>query len=290
MTKVPDDSAHCASVLLETLQSQPGVEGLSLSLKDGRLTLHYDPAQVSGERAAAVAGKVAEALAEERKECPARRLGGTCEHCPEILRRSGDGASVRWNAGGSPARSLSVRSSAPTEHQREITVSALRTAAARHEHGAGVEWKEVLPVALCGFFLAAGWIAEWVAPTVGFWLYAVSALAGGIPATKSTVSSLRQQKLDVDLLMLMGAVGAAVVGHLDESAVLLFLFTLSGLLESYALGRTRKALESLAALRPDEAAVLRDGGVVRVPLEQVAVGERFLLKPGERIPLDGKVE
>ena len=163
-----------------------------------------------------------------------------------------------------------------------------------HAHDGPVGRWQTLPVVLCGILLAIGYLGKWtgLAAWLGLnevWLFVASALAGGWPTALSTYHSLRRLELNVDLLMLAGALGAAAVGHIDEAAILMFLFSLAELLEAFAMGRTRRALESLMSLRPDEAMVERAGQNVVVPLEDIAVGETIAVKPGERIPLDGVI-
>ena len=149
-------------------------------------------------------------------------------------------------------------------------------------------WFEKAPVILCGLALLLGFVVSWVGyEALALGLFLTSVAAGGLPTSLSTYHSLKNRELNVDLLMLMGAVGAAIAGDVYEAAILLFLFSLAELLESYAMGRTRSALRSLMELRPDEATVERDGTEATVPLDQVEVGEIILVRPGERIPLDG---
>jgi Cd2+/Zn2+-exporting ATPase len=106
----------------------------------------------------------------------------------------------------------------------------------------------------------------------------------------AAINSIRHKKLDINLLMVVGAVLAIFVGSEMEGALLLFLFTLSGALERYAMQRTRAALESLTKLFPKEAIVLGAGDAQRkVPLEELQVGDRVLVKPGENVAADGKV-
>ena len=90
--------------------------------------------------------------------------------------------------------------------------------------------------------------------------------------------------------MIAAALGAAVIGEWVEGALLLFLFTLSGALETYAMGRTRKAIEALGKLRPDVATVRRgEPGHCSLPVAELEVGDLVLVKPGERLPVDGAV-
>ncbi len=126
---------------------------------------------------------------------------------------------------------------------------------------------------------------EWLMLTA----YAIAYMAGGVFGLKAGMESLRQFSIDVDLLMVLAAIGAALVGAYFEGAMLLFLFSLSNVLQTYAMDRTRNAIRALMALRPAEATVRRNGELVTLPIEAIEVGEHMLVKPGERLALDGVV-
>lgn len=114
-------------------------------------------------------------------------------------------------------------------------------------------------------------------------------LAGGIPAALSALRALWVDHiLDIDLLMVIAALAAAAVGAAVEGAVLLTLFSLSGTLEERAMGKARRAVEALMALRP-ETAIRRkaDGSTEEVAVAQLAIGDTVILRPGARVPVDG---
>lgn len=115
--------------------------------------------------------------------------------------------------------------------------------------------------------------------------------AGGFPAMWSAVSALwRDHILDIDLLMVVAAIAAAIVGAPFEGAVLLTLFSVSTTLEHQALGRARRAVEALMALRPETAfRKNKDSTVVEVPAAELAVGDTVILRPGARVPTDGVI-
>ncbi len=113
--------------------------------------------------------------------------------------------------------------------------------------------------------------------------------AGGYAGVMGAWEQARQGRFDIDFLMIAAAFGAALIGDWPEGALLLFLFTLSGALETFAMGRTRKAIESLSKLRPDVATVRRGNQEMVLPVAQLEVGDLVLVKPGERLPVDGMV-
>ena len=120
-------------------------------------------------------------------------------------------------------------------------------------------------------------------------LYSLGYIAGGYEGLKASLASLRERTIDVDLLMILAAVGAAIVGEPFEGVLLLFLFSLSNVLQEFALDRTRNAIRSLMALRPSQAMVERNGHLLTIPIEQISVGETIIVKPGTSIPLDGTI-
>lgn len=116
----------------------------------------------------------------------------------------------------------------------------------------------------CALFLIVGNVVERAAGgTAALPLYALAYLSGGVGSAAAAWSALHRRRIDVNLLMLLAAAGAAFLGAWWEGGVLLFLFSLSNALEYYAMGRTRRAIRALMALRPSEALVRRDGQETR---------------------------
>ena len=120
-------------------------------------------------------------------------------------------------------------------------------------------------------------------------LYAVAYLSGSALGLRAGIQSLRKWTIDIDLLMVMAAAGAAVVGAPFEGSMLLFLFSVSNVLQSYAIDRSRNAIRALMKLRPDTAVVRRGFNTIVLPIEDVVIGNLILVRPGDRIPLDGEV-
>lgn len=119
--------------------------------------------------------------------------------------------------------------------------------------------------------------------------YLVAYLGGGWHVTVSAIAELLRGTPNIDFLMIIAAIGSAILGEWWEGAVLLFLFSLSHSLESFILGRTRRAIAALMDLAPDEAVRIRDGQEERVPVEALIAGDSIRVHPSERIPVDGVV-
>ncbi|MBK7449722.1 MAG: cadmium-translocating P-type ATPase [Anaerolineales bacterium] len=126
-------------------------------------------------------------------------------------------------------------------------------------------------------------------PSLIFGLYFVSYTTGGWFGLMASIKALKEKTLNVDLLMILAALGAAAIGQPAEGAMLLFLFSLSNTLQTYAMDRSRKAIEKLLDLRPAQATVRRGSRLVTLPIEQLTLGDIVLVRPGERFPIDGEV-
>ncbi|MGB2920910.1 MAG: cation-translocating P-type ATPase [Mycobacterium sp.] len=144
---------------------------------------------------------------------------------------------------------------------------------------------------LSGVFLLAAVIAGFLdaAEPVVVALQAVALLAGAYTFVPSTLTRLAKGKIGVGTLMTIAAVGAVILGEVGEAAMLAFLFSISEGLEEYSLARTRRGLRALLSLVPDEATVLRDGTEKTVAPADLRIGDRMLVKPGERAATDGVI-
>ena len=151
---------------------------------------------------------------------------------------------------------------------------------------------EEISCALGFLFLIASLASEHLLgkhTTTTYILYAGAYFFCGQQGVRSAWASLRAKALDVDVLMVLAAIGAGIVGQPFEGALLLFLFCLSNVLQSYALERTQRAIHSLLKLRPDKALVKRNGGTQLVRVEELSLGDIVVLRPGEHVPVDGTV-
>ncbi|MDX1419919.1 MAG: heavy metal translocating P-type ATPase [Rubricoccaceae bacterium] len=150
--------------------------------------------------------------------------------------------------------------------------------------------REALFVAVAFTGLVAGLVGEWTGGPGLVWLgYGAAYGFGGWFGVRAGLDAIRRFRVDIDLLMVLAALGALAIGAPFEGAMLLFLFSLSNVLQHYAVGRSRKAIRALMELRPETAHVRRGDAIHPMPVEEVAPGAVYVLKPGDRLPLDGVV-
>jgi Cd2+/Zn2+-exporting ATPase len=146
-------------------------------------------------------------------------------------------------------------------------------------------------LAASGVTAAAGVASGWLGapPAAATLLCALSVATGGWYWARRAWSAARLFALDINTLMLIAVAGAILIGEWAEAATVTFLFALAQWIESRNMERARLAIRALMELSPHEAIVHRDGRDVRVPVDSVAVGDVLVVRPGEKIPLDGVV-
>ncbi len=153
------------------------------------------------------------------------------------------------------------------------------------------EVSELRAAALAGVALLAGYLVGRVGGPrpVEIGLYALALAIGASTFVPSTLRRLVKGQIGVGTLMTIAAVGAVILGEVGEAAMLAFLFSISEGLEEYSLARTRRGLRALLSLVPDQATVRRDGTDITIAPAELRVGDRMLVKPGERLATDGVI-
>ena len=122
---------------------------------------------------------------------------------------------------------------------------------------------------------------------VGAYLAAIA--VGGLPIFRAAIAGVRARHLDMNVLMSAATIGGAAIGEWAEAASVVVLFAAGNALQVYAIDRTRGAVRALAGLAPEKVLVLRDGFEGHVAADEVAVGETVVVRPGERLAVDGEV-
>ena len=136
-------------------------------------------------------------------------------------------------------------------------------------------------------------IIEKLMPVIGNWILLFFLLAyvvvGGDVVKKAITNISRGQIFDENFLMLIATVGAFFVGEYPEAVAVMLFYQVGEWFQSFAVNNSRKSIKELMNIRPDYAVVIRQGEELEVDPEKVAIGEIILVKPGERVPLDGKI-
>jgi Cd2+/Zn2+-exporting ATPase len=184
----------------------------------------------------------------------------------------------------------------------KLTASAIADAVAETGMRAWLEHEE--PIAIggdaerrrrafviaAGTLLAAGLLLGFLGRSIPADILYVGAVACGLGAIwRRTLGALRARSLDINVLMVFAVAGAMVLRQFGEAASVIFLFAVAESLEALTLGRARAAIRALMDLAPAEAQVRDAAGERRVPVDSVSVGAVIVVRPGEKIPLDGEV-
>jgi Cd2+/Zn2+-exporting ATPase len=259
------DCASCAAGIEHAVRRIPGVLSVAVNYAVERLKVEYDSTRTSRE---AIVQTVA-------------KMGY------RVFERPGQGT----------VSVASRRLPAPEAHSHE----AHHHEAHGHEHapeaaGFDAGWLRRNPeVALSiatGVLLLLGWLGErffGLSHMAAIAIYAVAYGTGGYNLARHTVPSVLAGRFDVDLLMLAAAVGAAILDNWAEGTFLLFLFSFGHAMEHHAMDRARDAIRALGRITPRAARVRRGGAEIEIPVEELQLGDVAIVRPGERIAVDGQV-
>lgn len=314
-----EDTDACVAQLTTRLAAQRGIEQAHIVRENGaaKLCLHVDPNLVSLAHVERLAREAGAAISDRyrHEQIPlvgldaadnAETVAGALRALPGMLH-----VAVNYAAG------LAFVAYDSTILERAAIDQTLRRMGARlvavppapaadqaegdeHDHGSAPaflphwmqeRWPLIL-VALAGLFLLIGWAGETffgLSPTVALVFYILAYIAGGYDIATHAIPGLFKGRFDTDVLMLAAATGAAILGEWTEGAFLLFLFALGHAGEHYALDRARNAVSALGQLMPQTARVRRNDQIVELPVEQVQIGDVVVVRPGDRVAVDGTV-
>lgn len=273
-----------------------------------QLHVTYDPDRISDDEVSRHVKRMEPYLKQRFDRCLFKLSGKACEACAIKLEKKAEAIhGVRRASATFVGGRMSIQFD-QEEIKQDALMQALQTAGAKVEDWkepdvkpgrrwpAGLAWlmdsplEAALTLATLVFLLMGmlssrvGW-PDWV--TNGCFL--ITYVAGGWFGVQSAWASLKEKTVDIDLLMILAALGAAYVGAPLEGGTLLFLFALSNLLQQAAMERARKAIGSLMKLRPSEALTRRNGEMIMLPIDDLVVGDIVIVRPGESIPLDGEI-
>ncbi|MEK8199716.1 heavy metal translocating P-type ATPase [Lysinibacillus sp. FSL M8-0134] len=154
------------------------------------------------------------------------------------------------------------------------------------------EHAELIAALMAGIFILLAWRLDTSGQTTAsVLLYLIAFCVGGFAKAKEGIEeTIEDRKLNVELLMVLAAIGSAAIGYWIEGAILIFIFAVSGALETYAMNKSHREISALMNLQPEEAWLVRGGfEPMKVSVSTLQIGDHLLIKPGERIPADGVI-
>lgn len=311
-----DHDQSCLELLDEAVAGEDGIIHVELDTETEKVRFDFDASLINETDIQRIASAIEPTLHQRWSNCTMRlgkRGGRACESCALALERQvqelpGVRRATASYAGGVMSIQYDDALISPAELSKSVSSWGVEVAPSAAELP-----REAPPVQEMGLHLAWSWSLEnlqaiftavtFVAmvaarivesmpgapPYLATMLYALAYITGGYFGLKAGIESLQARTIDIDLLMILAAIGAALVNQPFEGAMLLFLFSLSNVLQDYALDRTRNAIRAMMELRPSQATVRRGDQTVTLPIEKINIGDHILVKPGERIALDGLV-
>lgn len=299
---VNGECRQCLRRLEESISALRGVSSAKLQPDGRNLAVVFDPALVSIDAIKQTAYESGVAITKRFSHVNLDISGMDCPDCSLTLEKALSSipgmveVSVNF-----PSSSVTAEFEADRASPQDI-VSQIEgmgygaVSAGQEEERQGHFWqrqpRSLLTVA-SGFFVAVAYISGLFLPGDSLphiALFAIAMAFGGFTSFRAAFYSLRRTlSFDMNVLMTIAVAGAIGIGAWEEAAVVTFLFSLGNTLESLTLDRTRGAIRALVGLAPKEATVLRGGSSFPLPVEEVKAGDTILIKPGEKIPLDGRV-
>ncbi|UPO89459.1 cadmium-translocating P-type ATPase [Niallia sp. Man26] len=151
---------------------------------------------------------------------------------------------------------------------------------------------ELIAAGISGLLILTGWfMAHQEEQTLSVISYVLAFIIGGFAKAKEGIEeTIANKELNVEMLMVFAAVGSAIIGYWTEGAILIFIFAVSGALETYTMNKSHKEISALMDLQPEKAWKLNtDGTTELIPVAELSIHDRILIKPGERVPADGRI-
>jgi len=299
LSQVEDEKDQCVERLLERVKSNRGIAQAHVDRKNGQscFCLHYDPNLISLQRVQRWAEQAGAEVTERFKHESFRITDMDCGNCAtsieHILGRVKGIITVSVNYAAEKMR-VEYDGTLVTHENivKRIGTLGYKVEEEKPESWLRQNWELVLAL-LSGVFLAVGFFGEKffdLPRTVALAFYILAYIAGGYDISRHALKALLHARFDIDFLMLVAAIGAAILGEWAEGALLLFLFSFGHALEHSAMSKARNAIRALGEITPKTARVQRDGKEIELAVEELLRGDVVIVRSGERIPIDGKIK
>lgn len=292
------DCSSCAESIDRALRSLEGVQDVRVDVVGGRVMVKYAEGKLArGDLAGEirrVGYRVRDGASAEREvfevqgmDCAeeVRLIEGKLGNLPGVARLGFDVVNRRLTVEGEIAVAEVERAVAQLGMKARL-LSAERKEESWWERRGRLVLAGISGILWAGSLAAEHLLGQGMLATV----LAVGAIvSGGWYIIPRGIRAAMNRALDMNFLMSVAAFGALLIGEYEEAASAMFLFAVAQLLETYSMDRARNAIKGLMDLSPAEATVLRGGKEARVPVDRVEVGETVVVRPGEKIPVDGEI-
>lgn len=292
------DCPDCAAKLEKAVLKVPGIKSTDLTFANGKMMVQYDPDSIGWDEIVNKIKALGYEVDNHNSAAAAIRLSGLdCADCAAKLEKAilriPEVESAHVNFGSS---SLDLVYPGPVENVLEVIRKMGYGASVKTGPADSAEpfWKTnkyAISTLLSGLIILAAFIlqrADMITPAHIMYLAAVL-IGGYIPARSGLLMLVNAREIDMNILMTIAVVGAVIIGQFEEAGMVVFLFALGNTLQAYTMDKTRRTITSLMDLTPPEALVRRKGQELVLPVDEIKVGDIVIVKPGERIPMDGTV-
>jgi Zn2+/Cd2+-exporting ATPase len=305
---VPDEKDHCIQRLVETLQDEKGIEKIHVAYEKNNgvpeLCFHYNPDIISIARITALAkqtgailtAKIGHKLFEVtgiRHTRHAKQIENILQNQKGILEASVTETGfirVEFDTGEINLEAI-LKILSKQKLAIKTTDEHVHEEVHDHEHGGIFGEKTELIFSIAGgVLLGIGFGLSFIHGIhhhVSLYFYIGAYFFGGFFLAKEAVETMFKGGFEIDFLMLVAAIGAAIIGDWPEGALLLFLFGIGHSLEHYAMGKAQKSIAALAGLAPKTALLKKNGTTEEVSIDKLQIGDIILIQPNTKIAADG---
>lgn len=294
-----EDCGHCIESLREMLEGLDGVRTVSINADRRELGISYDPNFLTFEEIKDRGRALGVSIDEHYSHRTVRISGLDCPDCAQKLETA-----IKRIRGVGWATLNYATSTLIVEFEPQVTSLGAITGRVK-DFGYDIEGPRaeypaksailrnarLAATVISGVLLAAGgmvWLLAGASAAVST-LFILAAVIGGIFPARTAALSLRGLVLDTNLLVTVAALGAIALHEYAEAGAVMFLFSLGGTLEAYTVDKTRKSIMSLIDASPPTATVKRNGAYLSAAVQDIEVGEIVLIKPGDKVPVDGTI-
>jgi Cd2+/Zn2+-exporting ATPase len=328
LPEVPDERDECVSRIIDQLQYKRGIDKVHVIPEEGnnkaQLCFHYNPSEISLNDVEKLAKKAGADITEHyghlliettgvRHPRHARLIEARLKKQPGIVSVSVSGTGYiqleydkehateedilqqikKARLGINSVEDFHAHEHKATTHEHDDHAHDHAHTGHDHEHG-GIfgEKTELIFAIICGALLGIGFGLSFVkglSPFVSIAFYVGAYFFGGFYTTKEAIEGISKGNFEIDFLMLVAAIGAAILGQWAEGSLLLFLFSLGHSMEHYAMAKAKRSIAALAALAPKTALLKQGQELTEVKIEALKQGDIIVVKPNSNIAADGIV-